>query len=314
VTRADAARVVATGLGFPEGPVMMPGGGVAVVEVRTGTVTEVAPDGTTRLLSRPGGGPNGLAWGPDRMLYLCNNGGLGWAPEGDFLRPHGQAPDYDIGRIERIDPATGEVTRLYDRVGGEPLKGPNDIVFAPEGSPSAGGFWFSDLGKNRPRDRDLGGVYWAASDGSEIVEAAFPVPGGANGIGLSPDGSVLYVAETETGRLWAWRVDGPGQLAKQPWPSPHGGQLLCQLAHGRRLDSLAVTAEGNVVVGTLVAGELTTISPTGTVVDILTLPDPLPTNVCFGGEDMCTAYITLSLTGQLVTMPWREPGLVLPFA
>ena len=313
MTRADATTLVASGLGFPEGPVMMPGGGVAVVEVRTGTVTEVAPDGTTRLLARPGGGPNGLAWGPDRMLYLCNNGGLGWAPEGDSFRPHGQAPDYEIGRIERIDPDTGEVTPLYDRVGDEPLKGPNDIVFAPDGSPSAGGFWFSDLGKNRPRDRDFGGVYWAASDGSEIVEAAFPVPGGANGIGLSPDGAVLYVAETETGRLWAWQVEGPGQLAKERWPSPHGGRLLCQLAHGRRLDSLAVTAEGNVVVGTLVAGELTTISPAGEIVDILTLPDPLPTNVCFGGDDMRTAYITLSLTGQLVAMRWPEPGLVLPF-
>lgn len=305
--------VLADGLGFPEGPVMLPGGGVAFVEVRTGVITAVDGDGGRRLLAEPGGGPNGLAWGPDGLLYLCNNGGLGWMQHGDVHRPHGTASDYDTGRIETVDPETGDVRRLYDRCGDFPLRGPNDLVFAPEGSPSTGGFWFTDLGKNRPRERDFGGVYWAASDGSRIVEAAYPVPGGANGVGLSPDGSVLYAAETESGRLWAWDVLGPGELSREPWPSAHGGRLVCQLAHGRRLDSLAMTAAGNVVLGTLVAGELTTVSPAGEVLDVVMFPDVMPTNVCFGGPQMRTAYVTLSMTGRLARMPWREPGLVLPF-
>ncbi|MGY1723517.1 SMP-30/gluconolactonase/LRE family protein [Blastococcus sp. SYSU DS0533] len=304
--------VLAEGLAFPEGPVVLPGGEVGVVEVRAGTVTAVA-DGRCRTLARPGGGPNGLAWGPDGLLYLCNNGGLGWVQHGEVHRPHGTAPDYDTGRIETLDPVTGEVRRLYDRCGEFPLRGPNDLVFAPDGSPSAGGFWFSDLGKNRARERDFGGVYWAAWDGSRIVEAAYPIPGGANGVGLSPDGSVLYAAETESGRLWAWDVLGPGRLSREPWPSAHGGRLLCQLPHGRRLDSLAVTAAGNVVLGTLVAGELTTVSPDGDVLDVLRFPDVMPTNVCFGGPQMGTAYVTLSMTGRLVRMSWAEPGLVLPF-
>jgi gluconolactonase len=146
-----------------------------------------------------------------------------------------------------------------------------------------------------------------------VVEAAFPVIGGANGIGISPDGKVVYVAETETGRLWAWDVIGEGQLARAPWPSTHGGRLVCQFPGFRRLDSLAIAESGNIVVATLVAGEITTVSPAGEIVDVVKMPDPMPTNICFGGPDMRTAYITLSTTGRLAAMPWREPGLRLPY-
>lgn len=306
--------VLASSLEFPEGPVVLHDGGIAVVEVRGGVITTIGDSGEKEILATPGGGPNGLAYGPDGLLYLCNNGGLGWTSNGSTQWPRGQAPDYDIGRIERIE-TDGSVTRLYDRCGDNPLCGPNDIVFAPDDSPSAGGFWFSDLGKNRERERDFGAVYWAATDGTEIIEAAFPIPGGANGIGLSPDGEQLYVAETETGRLWTWPVEGPGKLGREPWPSHHGGRLVAGLGGGRRFDSLAVTAAGNIVVGTLVTGEITTISPVdGTVVDVLELPDPMPTNICFGGADMRTAYITLSTLGQVVTTTWPEPGLSLPFS
>ncbi|WP_426959347.1 SMP-30/gluconolactonase/LRE family protein [Muricoccus radiodurans] len=299
-------RVVADGLRFPEGPVEMPDGSIALVEIAAGRITRVAADGTKSVLSEPGGGPNGLALGPDGMLYLCNNGGFGWTEWDGLIRPFNQAADYDTGRIERIDPATGAVTRLYDRCGDHGLRGPNDLVLDRHG-----GMWFSDLGKSRARDRDHGGVYWAALDGSRIVEAAYPVPGGANGIGLSPDGGRLYVAETETGRLWAFEVIGPGELRKEPWPSSHGGRMLCQFPGFRRLDSLAVTAAGNICVATLVAGEVTTVSPDGEIIDVVRFPDRMPTNICFGGPEMRTAWITLSSTGKLVTMPWREPGLVL---
>jgi gluconolactonase len=139
------------------------------------------------------------------------------------------------------------------------------------------------------------------------------VPGGANGIGISPEGETLYVAETETGRLWAFDILGPGKLRKSPWPSPHGGNLLCQLPGFRRLDSLAVAASGNIVVATLVSGEITTISPAGEILDVAKMPEPMPTNICFGGEDLCTGFITLSTTGKLVSAPWREAGLRLPF-
>lgn len=301
-------RILAEDLRFPEGPVVMPDGAVVVVEIAAGCLTRIAPDGTKTVIARPGGGPNGIALGPGGKIYCCNNGGFTWHEEPGMLRPTGQAPDYTGGRIEVIDPATGSVEVLYDRCGEHRLKGPNDIVFDPNG-----GFWFSDLGKVRTRDRDHGGVYWAAADGSRIVEAAFPVFGGANGIALSPDGKVLYVAETETGRLWAWDVEGPGRLRKDPWPSSSGGRVLCQFPGYRRLDSIAVTAAGNICVATLVSGEITTVSPTGEILRVAKMPERMPTNICFGGEGMRTAYITLSTTGKLAAMPWDEPGLRLPF-
>ena len=301
-------RLLTQGLRFPEGPVAMPDGSVVLVEIAAGKITRVSPNGEKSVVATPGGGPNGLAPGPGGALYCCNNGGFDWIEENGYLRPYRCAADYVTGRIERIDLVTGEVERLYDRCGENALRGPNDIVFD-----RTGGFWFSDLGKVRARDRDHGGVYWAAADGSRIVEAAYPIAGGANGIGLSPDGETLYVAETETGRLWAFEVLEPGVLRKEQWPSPHGGTLLCQLPGYRRLDSLAVTASGNICVATLVSGEITTISPSGEIVGVVTLDDRMPTNLCFGGPDLRTAYITLSLTGRLVTMKWPERGLALNF-
>ena len=301
-------KILAEGLRFPEGPVVLPDGSIALVEIEQQVISRIAADGTRSVISRTGGGPNGIAAGPDNTLILCNNGGFIWHDEPEILRPIGTAKDYTHGRIEVVDIATGAVRTLYDRCGDVMLKGPNDLQLDGKG-----GFWFSDLGKVRARDRDHGGVYWAALDGSRIVEAAFPVFGGANGIGISPDGEKIYVAETETGRLWAFDTMGQGRLRKCPWPSPHGGELVCQFPGFRRLDSLAITAEGNIVVATLISGEITTVSPAGEILDVVKMPERMPTNICFGGSDMRTAYITLSNTGRLISMPWREAGLKLPY-
>jgi gluconolactonase len=307
-------RTLADGLRFPEGPIAMADGSIVLVEIAAGRLTRVVADGAKTVVATPGGGPNGIALGPNGQIYCCNNGGFIWHEEPGILRPAGVPADYAGGRIEVIDPASGTVKTLYDRCGEHKLKGPNDIVFAPKGSPGEGGFWFSDLGKVRARERDHGGVYWAANDGSKIVEAAYPIFGGANGIALSPDGRTLYVAETETGRFWAWDVEGPGVLKKDPWPSTNGGRLLCQFPGYRRLDSIATTAAGNICVATLISGEITTLSPKGEILRVVKMPERMPTNICFGGKDMRTAYVTLSLTGKLVALEWDEPGLVLPFA
>jgi gluconolactonase len=300
-------RIVTEGLRFPEGPVCMPDGSVALVEIEARRITRVTESGAKSTIATVTGAPNGLALGPNGKLYLCNNGGFSWHEEPGLLRPGFQAADYSGGRIETIDPASGAVETLIRAVDGRPLRGPNDLMFD-----TTGGFWFSDLGKVRARDRDHGGAYWAKADGSGAVEAAFPIFGGANGIGISPDGKTVYVAETETGRLWAWDVEAPGRLKKEPWPSSNGGRVLCQFPGYRRLDSLAIAASGNIIVATLVAGEITTISPAGEILRVVKMPERMPTNICFGGADMRTAYITLSTSGKLVAMQWDEPGLRLP--
>ncbi|MEX2659484.1 MAG: SMP-30/gluconolactonase/LRE family protein, partial [Acidimicrobiales bacterium] len=79
------------------------------------------------------------------------------------------------------------------------------------------------------------------------------------------------------------------------------------------LDSLAVDGGGYVCVGTLVNGGITVISPDGSSMEHVTMPDVLVTNICFGGDDLTTAYITCSATGNLVATTWARPGLKLSF-
>lgn len=301
-------RTIATGLRFPEGPVAMADGSVILVEIARGTITRVAPDGTTSVVAEPGGGPNGAALGPDGALYVCNNGGFIWHEEPGLIRPIGTPDTYSGGRIERVDLKTGAVSVLYESCGEHRLNGPNDIVFDRQG-----GFYFTDLGKARRRDRDHGAVYYAQPDGSRIVEIVHPTLT-PNGIGLSPDEMTLYVAETESARLWAFDIESPGVLKKRPFPSVNGGRMLfCQGGY-RRFDSLAVEAGGNICVATLMTGSISVISPDGELLRQPEMPEYYPTNICFGGEDLRTAYVTLSGTGRLVAMDWPEPGLKLNFA
>jgi gluconolactonase len=300
-------RVLATRLRFPEGPVWMKDGSVLLVEIARGAITRVSPGGAVNVVAHTGGGPNGMAVGPDGAFYICNNGGFIWREEGGMLRPVGPAPDYTSGRIQRVDSATGETSTLYDRCGDHPLSGPNDLVFDRHG-----GFYFTDTGRVWGRTRDNGSVYYALADGSAIREIAHPVMT-PNGIGLSPDGAVLYVAEMETARLWAYDIIAPGELRKQPFPVINGGRLVIGLGGFQRLDSLAVAASGNICMATLVTGCVTVVSPQGELLRQVKMPEMYCTNICFGGSDLRTAYITLSLTGQLVALDWPEAGLPLAF-
>jgi gluconolactonase len=301
-----AITVLAEHLGFPEGPVWMSDDSVLFVDLRAQTLRRAAPDGSVTDVAQCGGSPNGLAIGPDGAAYVCNNGGSRFEPGG--WRSHGAVPDYSGGRIQRVDLTTGEVSVLYTDSDGRNLSSPNDLVFDHHG-----GFYFTDIGKTRANHREHGGLYYAKSDGSSIQTVVYPCHS-PNGIGLSPDGATLYVAETETSRLWAFDVLGPGQVKKLPFPSPNGGRLLHGLPGFQRFDSLAVEADGNVCVGTLVTGLITVISPEGALVRQVAVPDMYPTNLCFGGPDQKTAYVTLCETGRLIAMPWPAAGLRLNYS
>ncbi|WHO37236.1 SMP-30/gluconolactonase/LRE family protein [Sphingobium sp. AP49] len=275
---------LAEDLAFPEGPVVMADGSVIVVELLGGRVTRCW-NGRTETVCETGGGPNGAAIGPDGALWICNNGGL--------LPGTERGP----GRIERIDLATGRFERVYDSCDGVHLCGPNDLVFD-----DAGQLWFTDNGSDHEHHRMIGGLFAARADGSQIT-AINRRAISYNGIGLSPDQSHVYVADTSQARLYRYdncvEAQQPHYIATGIGPSG--------------FDSLAVTHGGNICIANVFGGGITTVTPDGQV-SVLPIPEEYyVTNIAFGGEDMRDAYITLSGSGKLVRMRWEEPGLRLAF-
>lgn len=301
-------RVLADDLWFPEGPVALDDGSVVLVEIRRQTLTRITRDGRKEIVATLGGGPNGAAIGPDGLCYVCNNGGFDWVQRQGVWFPSHQPADYSGGRIERVDLNTGRVEVLYTEVDGIPLRGPNDLVFDGQG-----GFWFTDLGKGRARDLDRGGLYYARADGSSVKKVVYPLMT-SNGVGLSPDGRTVYVAETQTARLWAFEVTGPGEIARAPHPSPNGGRLLYASPVPASYDSLAVEAGGNICVATILQGGISVIAPQGGLVEFVPTPqDWVVTNLCFAGPDRRKALVTLSGAGLLVELDWARPGLKLAY-
>lgn len=285
--QAPEFDIVAEGLAFPEGPVVMADGSVIVVEMAIGKITRCW-DGKKETVADVGGGPNGGAIGPDGALYVCNNGGLETNPLQSGPEP---------GWIERVDLSTGKAERLYESCGGNRLSAPNDIVFDAEGN-----MWFTDLGKNRARVRAMSGLYFAAPDGSNIVEIHHGAIG-YNGVGLSPDGQTVYVADSFQSRLYSFPAK-----AERCRPT-----FVATIPGHVDLDSLAVTAAGNICVARLHQGGIATVTPTGEV-SAIPFPDNFTTNIAFGGEDMRTAWITQSIGGKLIRTRWAEPGLRLHFS
>ena len=299
MTELREVQVVAEGLAFPEGPVAMRDGSVLVAEIGGGSVARVGSDGTVERIAIVGGGPNGAAIGPDGALYVCNNGGF---------RPENRIAPC----IQRVDLTTGASTILYRDCGGTALGAPNDLVFD-----EAGGFYFTDHVHH-------GAIYYATADGRVIttVVAERPHP---NGVGLSPDGAVLYWAETPTRQVQRRRIVAPGEVTPADCDVRAffrlGGAdrfaVLAGLPGCHELDSLAVDSAGSVVVGTLVESGVSEIREDGSWT-LHTLPpaliDPLVTNVCFGGADFTTLFVTCSKTGRLLRATWHCPGAPLAFS
>ena len=298
-------ELVAEGLEFPEGPIAMADGSVILTEIKGQRLTRVKPDGTKELVVNTGGGPNGAAVGPDGAIYITNNGGsFEWLDTGGLTIPGPTPPSHTGGMIQRFDLKTGALTTVHDACDGKRLIGPNDLVFD-----RSGGMWFSDHGCSTPEGKKYGGVYYAKPDGSHISRQRDHLIS-PNGIGLSPDEDVVYVADTNLGRLWAFDVASAGVLGPTAGFAP--GRVICNLPGYQLLDSLAVEAGGKICVATIINGGITAFDPDGTT-EHYAVPDLIVTNICFGGDDMMTAWITASSTGKLFKARWPRPGLKLNF-
>lgn len=300
----DAPVPIASGLGFPEGPVVLPDGALVIVDIRRGTLIRIAPDGSDHVVAELGGGPNGAALAPDGTLIVCNNGGYAWGDIEGLSIPVGPAADYETGSIQRVDLATGAFETILTSVDGRTLSAPNDLVFDRHG-----GFYFTDTGKHHAHHSDHGRVCYVDGAGARTVAEPLDQP---NGIALSPDGRRLYVTETATARVWWWHVDGPGRLrGGDTFHGAGGGNFLFSEPGYSYYDSMAVQADGDLCIGTLLKAGIAIVARDGSGGRHLDLADldPAITNIAFGGADMRDAYLTASATGRVYRMRWDTPGL-----
>ena len=283
-------NVLAIGLMFPEGPSIGPDGQLYVVEIAGQRVSRVGTDGTVTTFADTGGGPNGCAFGPDGHLYVANNGGR-WPHDLPSTARARRAPE-GPGVIQRISP-DGVVETYLDGVGGSPLNQPNDICFDDRG-----GFYFTDpVWGGGP-----GRVVYCSAEGQATVAhtgLAFP-----NGLGVTHDGQFLVVCDSMTGMLWSFKIDFPGFLG-DPKPNGHLGRRSVP-------DGFCFDAEANLIV----AGHQTNClfvfaSRDGRPLSTIALADQGPTNVCFGGPEHTTVFVTSSDVGQVTTLEWPVPGMKL---
>jgi len=117
-------ELVASGLGFPEGPVAMPDGSFVCVDSYRGQLTILGADRVARPLTSTGGAPNSCVVGADGVFYVCQNGGTtGPWRAAEMIEPS----------IQVVEPG-GKAEAVITEVEGIKLNGPNDLCFARDGS------------------------------------------------------------------------------------------------------------------------------------------------------------------------------------
>jgi gluconolactonase len=289
---------LASGLAFPEGPIALSDGSLLIVEMFGPYLTRIHANGRVERICAVPGGPNGIAMGPDGRVYVCNNGAAfsGVFRNNNWDLWYSDVATYVGGAIQAIDLTTCAIETLYTQSDGIPLSAPNDIVFDAHG-----GFYFTDLGYMHDT-RKRTGIYYASPHGDAM---RFVVGSeSANGVGLAPDGETLYWNITPTAQVMACQLAAPGVVA-------HAPQQLYRFDTGCMLDSLAIDSAGNVCVAILGAGAIGVITPTGELCEYYATGSSGTTNICFGGADLRTAFVTLGGSGEVVTMRWPRAGLAL---
>ena len=159
--------------------------------------------------------------------------------------PGPQPDDYLGGSIQRVDLQTGKVETVVDKCGEHRAEGPNDLVFDKHG-----GLWFSDLGKRRARDMDVGAFYYLKPGMKEIVE-------GVSRHAARPTASGCRRTRTRSiSRRPRRRGCGPTKSSEPGTVKPRDviyrgerGKPIAGLGGYQMFDSLAVEATGNVCVG-----------------------------------------------------------------
>jgi gluconolactonase len=251
-------ETLASGLGHPEGPDVLPDGRIVMVETYTSRIVAWSRERGIHDYALCGGGPNACMLGSDGALYITQNGGTvgAW-----------KAEQMSVPSIQRAWP-DGRVEVVATEVDGIPLQAPNDLSFGPDGR-----LYFTDPADYLPDDRKPGRVFALEPDGSGVCLAELPAAY-PNGIVAEPDGSVVWVESYDRG---VHRI-APGGRSEQ----------FHQLPEGHVPDGLKIDAAGNLWITTFMSGGVDIVRRDGGTLDFLETGG-VPLNCVFHRGDL---YIT----------------------
>lgn len=261
---------------FLEGPAFDSKGDLYFVDIPWGRIFRADPTGAVDLVAEYDGEPNGLKVLADDTLLVA---------------------DYKNG-VMAIDPASGAATPHCTRFRLERFKGVNDLCLAGDGT-----VFFTDQGQTGLQD-PTGRVFRLKPDGAlDDFLTGIPSP---NGLTLSLDEKLLFVAVTRANAVWRAPIMPDGQASKV-------GNFI-QLSGGHAgPDGIALTADGGLVVAHAGMGCVWIFSPLGEPLYRVRCPQGLfTTNVAFGGPDRRDLYIAESLTGQILKARLPIAGAPLP--
>ena len=117
---------------------------------------------------------------------------------------------------------------------------------------------------------------------------------------MSPDGKKLYVNESAQRKIWSFTITPEKTLT---------GKTLLKEFPDHGFDGMRCDIDGNLYVTRHGKGTVVVISPKGELLQEITLPGSKPSNLCFGGKDGKTVYVTEVEHTQIVTFPAARPGL-----
>lgn len=242
---------------FTEGPASDRDGNVYFTDQPNNRILKWSTDGGLSTFLEPAGRANGLCFDKDGNLWACAD---------------------EKNELWRIDP-TGKATVIVKDYAGKLMNGPNDVWIRPDG-----GLYFTDpfykrdYWKRSGKQQEVEGVYFLAPDRTKVIRVVDDLEQ-PNGVIGTPDGKVLYVADIKAGATYAYDVQDDGGLKNK--------RLFCRLGS----DGMTIDNEGNVY---LTGNGVTIFDKTGKQIDHLNVPEPWTANVCFGGKDKKTLFITAS--------------------
>ncbi len=194
--------------------------------------------------------------------------------------------DYTNHNVLRVDLKTKKITVFAH----EPkMNQPNDLAITRDGT-----LYASD-----PNWKESTGQLWRIDRRGKTTLVAEDM-GTTNGIDVSPDGKTLYVNESSQRNIWAFNIDGDGGLSRK--------RLLIAFPDFG-FDGMRCDVDGNLYVTRYGKGMVAVVSPDGKVIREVPVLGERPSNICFGGPDGRTVYVTEVQHRRLVSFRTDRPGL-----